>query len=102
MAEAVAKSRFTSSTTSNDHTSPVFDLDDDDSTAELCDEDGPPAAAILDQQRIYSAEQISIPPSLPRILKEYTKAVIRENPENVLEFSAKYFKEKAAEAKQKK
>ena len=48
---------------------------------------------------MYSAEQIVIPPSLPGILKEWTKEVIRKNPDDVIEFSAAYFKTKAAEAK---
>ena len=45
------------------------------------------------------AEQIKVPNDLPEILKEYTKAVIRagcETPEQVIQFSAQYFQEKAA------
>lgn len=44
------------------------------------------------EQRIYCAEQIVVPDELPNILKHYSKAVIRENPENIVAFSAKYFK----------
>jgi len=58
--------------------------------------------SVLDVQRIYSAEQIVIPPSLPKILKEWSKEIIRNNPDDIVDFSAKYFKEKAAEAKKTK
>ncbi len=37
---------------------------------------------------MYSAEQIKIPPDLPDILKEYTKAAIRTQPADVLQWSA--------------
>jgi hypothetical protein len=37
--------------------------------------------------RIYSPEQIEVPPALPEILKAYTKEVIRYNPQNIIEFS---------------
>ena len=43
---------------------------------------------------IYSAEQIQVHPDLAKIIKEYTKAVIRKNPEDLLAFSAEYFKER--------
>eukprot|EP00401_Gymnodinium_catenatum_P012852 CAMPEP_0117581478 /NCGR_PEP_ID=MMETSP0784-20121206/65848_1 /TAXON_ID=39447 /ORGANISM="" /LENGTH=97 /DNA_ID=CAMNT_0005381791 /DNA_START=152 /DNA_END=443 /DNA_ORIENTATION=+ len=33
-----------------------------------------------DEPRIFCAEQINVPVELPEILKDYTKAVIRENP----------------------
>lgn len=39
---------------------------------------------------IYSAEQIKIPPELPDILKEFTKAAIRTQPPDVLQWSAAY------------
>lgn len=51
--------------------------------------------------RIFMAEQIKVPNDLPEILKEYTKAVIREGletEEQVLQFSASYFQAKAAES----
>jgi len=41
------------------------------------------------QQRIFCAEQISVPERLPALLKHYTKAVIKENPENIVNFSSK-------------
>ncbi len=44
------------------------------------------------EQRIYCAEQIVVPEQLPNILKHYSKAVIKENPTNIIEFSAKYFR----------
>lgn len=40
---------------------------------------------------IYSAEQIRIPPELPEMLKEYTKAAIRTQPSDLLQWSAAYF-----------
>jgi hypothetical protein len=48
----------------------------------------------MDVERIFCAEQIHVPPELARILREYTKAVIKENPDDVVAFSWKYFKEK--------
>ncbi len=44
------------------------------------------------EQRIYCAEQIVVPEELPNILKHYSKAVIKENPTNIVSFSAKYFR----------
>ena len=48
----------------------------------------------MDIEPIFSAEQISVHPDLAKIIKEYTKAVIRKNPEDIIAFSAAYFKEK--------
>eukprot|EP00505_MAST-04D_sp_SCG-Rhode-Island_P004677 Stramenopile-MAST_4_protein_4677 len=51
--------------------------------------------------RIFMAEQIKVPTDLPEILKEYTKAVIRqgcETNEQVIAFSAQYFQAKVAES----
>ena len=45
----------------------------------------------LDSDPIYCAEQIVIPPDLGDILKAYAKEVIRNEPEDIFEFSAKYF-----------
>lgn len=54
----------------------------------------------MDVNRIFSAEQIAVPPDLPLILKEWTKAVFREHPSGLLEFSLEWFKagEKAIQA----
>jgi len=41
--------------------------------------------------RIYSSEQIQVPPTLPGILKAYTKEVIRYNPRDIIAFSRDYF-----------
>ena len=49
-------------------------------------------------QRIYSAEQIAVPPALPGILKAWTKEVIRANPQDIYSFSADWFKERLAAA----
>ena len=43
--------------------------------------------------RIFCAEQIEVPPQLPGILKNYSKAVIRNNPSDIIEFSRKYFEQ---------
>ena len=48
----------------------------------------------MDIEPIFSAEQIQVHPDLAKIIKEYTKAVIRKNPEDIIAFSATYFKEK--------
>jgi hypothetical protein len=40
----------------------------------------------------YCSEQIEIPPELPDILKQFTKAAIRTQPIDLLEWSSKYFK----------
>lgn len=40
---------------------------------------------------MYCAQQIAIPPELPDILKTFTKAIIRANPQDVLRWSAEYF-----------
>nr|XP_046226631.1 ropporin-1-like protein isoform X2 [Scatophagus argus] len=41
---------------------------------------------------IYCAEQINIPPQLPDILKNFTKAAIRTQPKDLLLWSAEYFR----------
>jgi len=40
---------------------------------------------------MYCAEQINIPDNLGEILKAYAKEVIRQQPGNIYEFSARYF-----------
>ena len=54
----------------------------------------------MEVERIFSADQIQIHPDLPRIIKDYTKAVIRENPEDVVQFSWQYFKAKVEAAEE--
>ena len=44
----------------------------------------------MDAEPLYSAEQIKVPAVLPDVLKQWTKAVIRENPSDVVGFSAEY------------
>ena len=41
--------------------------------------------------RLYCADQIVVPPTLPAILKAYTKEVIRYNPADIAAFSRDYF-----------
>ncbi|XP_043930567.1 ropporin-1-like protein [Protopterus annectens] len=40
---------------------------------------------------MFCAQQINIPPELPDILKQFTKAAIRTQPQDVLQWSAAYF-----------
>lgn len=56
----------------------------------------------MDVNRIFSAEQIAVPPELPHVLKDWTKAVIRENPTDLLAFSLQYFQSKTQLASQRK
>ncbi len=53
--------------------------------------------ADIKEMRIFCAEQIEVPDALPEILKNYSKAVIRNNPENIISFSRKYFEDLKAE-----
>ena len=55
----------------------------------------------METNRIWCAEQIAVSPDLPGVLKEYTKAVIRENPNDVLAFSAEYFRKQGGIEEQK-
>lgn len=45
----------------------------------------------MDVEPIYCAEQIVVPVDLADVLKAYTKEVIRRQPDDLIEFSAKYF-----------
>jgi hypothetical protein len=49
------------------------------------------------EMRIFSAEQIVVAEDLPKILLDYSKEVIRKNPENVIKFSRLYFEQKCKE-----
>jgi hypothetical protein len=44
----------------------------------------------LANEPYYCSEQIQIPPELPDILKQFTKAAIRTQPTDLLVWSAKY------------
>jgi hypothetical protein len=44
----------------------------------------------------FCAQQIQIPPQLPNILKQYTKAAIRTQPKCLLQWSAAYFRAMAS------
>ena len=49
------------------------------------------------EMRIFSAEQIEVPQDLPTILKEFSKAVIRNGTsEDLVKFCREYFEDKAA------
>ncbi len=56
---------------------------------------GQPLTTTMEVNRIFSAEQIVVKPELPGILKDYSKALIRENPDDIYAFSAEYFRQKA-------
>lgn len=43
------------------------------------------------QDRIYCAEQIKIPHDYPEIMRLYSKAALTEQPNNIVQFSIKYF-----------
>lgn len=53
-------------------------------------------------ERIFSADQIKVHPDLAQILREYSKSVIRANPDDILEFSWNYFKKKVEEQEAQK
>ena len=57
------------------------------------------AMADVREMRIFSAEQIVVPEELPQILKDFSKEVIRNNPNDIVRFSREYFTRKAAESK---
>ena len=56
----------------------------------------------METNRIFSADQIKVHPELSKLLREYTKDVIRANPDDVLEFSYTYFKKKVDAEQEKK
>lgn len=56
---------------------------------------------IMEAERIFSAEQIRVHPDLSKIIREYTKAIIRNNPGDLIEFSWRYFKELADSEEEK-
>jgi hypothetical protein len=43
--------------------------------------------ADIKEMRIFCAEQIEVPTELPDILKNYSKAVIRNSPKDLVDFS---------------
>jgi len=45
----------------------------------------------VEEERIFASEAVTVPGELGRIVREYTKAVLREAPKDVLGFSARYF-----------
>ncbi len=40
--------------------------------------------------KIYSAEQITVPKDLPKILKGFSKEVIRSNPNDIPQFAIEF------------
>ena len=46
------------------------------------------------EMRIFSADQIVVPEELPQILKEFSKEVIRQSPNDIVLFSKEYFEMK--------
>ena len=49
------------------------------------------------EMRVFSADQITMPDSLPLILKELSKEVILKNPQNIPQFAKEHFKSKLRE-----
>ncbi len=47
-------------------------------------------SAELREMQIYSAEQIIVPDTVPALLKNYCKEVIRAQPQDIIEFSREY------------
>lgn len=45
----------------------------------------------MESERIFSADQIVVHPDLAKIIREYTKAVVRANPSDIVGFSVNYF-----------
>jgi hypothetical protein len=43
------------------------------------------------KMRIFSVEQVQVPPTLPEILRNYSKEVIMNNPHDIVNFSRQYF-----------
>lgn len=56
----------------------------------------------METERIFSADQIVVHPDLAKIIREYTKAVVRANPSDIVEYSAGYFKARVEAEEQKK
>ena len=48
---------------------------------------------------LHTADQIGVPPSLSEVVRNYTKAAIREQPANMIEWSAAWFRDAAAKQK---
>ena len=51
------------------------------------------------EQRIYCAEQIYVPDELPLLMKRFSKAVIRAQPKNLIDFALEYFEAEVAKDK---
>ena len=47
--------------------------------------------ADVKEMRIFAADQIEVHRDLPKILKDYSKEVIRNSPDNIVTFSKEYF-----------
>eukprot|EP00347_Sterkiella_histriomuscorum_P012801 403367176 len=47
--------------------------------------------ANVKEMRIFSAEQIIVQDEFPKILKDFTKEIIRKNPEDIIKFGKEYF-----------
>jgi hypothetical protein len=49
--------------------------------------------ANVKEMRIFSAEQIVVPDEFPKILKDFTKEVVKKNPDDLIKFSKSYFEQ---------
>lgn len=59
----------------------------------------PEGKSLNDVEPLYVSEQIKVPEGMPEILKEFTKAVIRERPADLNAFGVAYFARALAAAK---
>merc|ERR1711868_292347 len=68
-------------------THPIFESDFDC----LTDSEGLRITKMPLEENIYTASQINIPADLPDLLKQFTKAAIKTQPTDILQWSAAYF-----------
>ena len=47
--------------------------------------------ADIKEMRIFSGDQISVPKELPKVLKNLSKEIIKNNPPDVFKFGREYF-----------
>ena len=49
--------------------------------------------AHVGELRIFSAEQILVPDEFPKVLKDFTKEIVRKSPEDIVKFGRLYFEQ---------
>ena len=53
--------------------------------------------ADIREMRIFTTSQLVVPPTLPSVLKDFSKEVLINNPQNIIQFSRQYFEKKLME-----